>query len=78
MYYKDDGDACEDDTGRVRGRRLGGRRVRRMIVLIREVQCRRIGLGRCKKMGRGRGMVIKGGRGSSLHNLIRKMRTGWW
>ena len=48
-----------------------------MIVLIREVQCRRIGLGRCKKMGRGRGMVIKGGRGSSLHNLIRKMRTRW-
>ena len=53
MYYKDDGDACEDDTGSVRGRRLGGRRVRRMIVLIREVQCRRIGLGRCKKMGLG-------------------------
>jgi hypothetical protein len=71
VYYKDDGDACADDTGSVRGRR-----VRRMIVLIREVQCRRIGLGRCKKMGRGRGMVIKGGRGSSLHNLIRKMRTG--
>ena len=55
MYYKDDGDACEDDTRSVRGRRLGGRRARRMIVLIREVQCRRIGLGRCKKMGRGGG-----------------------
>ena len=24
MYYKDDGDACENDTGGVRGRRLEG------------------------------------------------------
>ena len=25
VYYKDDGDACEDDTGGVRGRMLEGK-----------------------------------------------------
>ena len=49
MYYKDDGDACEDDTGGVRGGGWRGRSVGRMD----SVDCggRRIGLGRCKKDG---------------------------